>query len=395
MRKTNYQLSPQYELVEDAELLAKHGYHNIALWDKAEQEFLLLNPMITTFLKAFQEPTTLQKVVLLFQKDTEDSVKDIKNALNPFFKSMQDRGIIEPCKAITDATKPEMPNGEGLQIGVYALQKRLAVTPPIDIYIAFDDKGQKVLLKRLLFEPNFPERYRPKIRRNFAQEFKILKILRGCPNICELIVYDEKEEYAIIQFFEGDTLRQLYAQKTPLSLEEKILIFKQILKAAAFMHSREILHGDWHYENVLINENNIVRIIDFDLALKYGQRQQKGIVKGGIKEFIPPERIDDSAFEVATTPPDYRAEVFQIGVLAYYLFVGDYPFKGETWKKLAFTIQNDEPNWEKAQLPNEITQFLKKALAKKPEDRFASAIPMWAAWRHFLENGSLATHFNK
>jgi serine/threonine protein kinase len=391
MRKTNYQLSPQYEFVEDPDFLAKHGYYSIALWDKTEQEFLLLNPVITSFLKAFQQPTTLQKVALLFQKDTQDSVKDIEDALKPFFKSMRDRGIIEPCKTIADMPKPEMPNGEGLQIGNYTLQKRLAVTPPIDIYVAVDDKGYKVLLKRLLFEPNFPERYRAKIRRNFAQEFKILKILSGCPNICELIVHDEKAEYSVIQFFEGNTLRQSYAQKTPLSLEEKIVIFKQILKAAAFMHTREVLHGDWHYDNVLINENNIVKIIDFDLALKHGQRQQKGIVKGGIKEFIPPERIDDSAFEVATTPPDYRAEVFQIGVLAYYLFVGDYPFKGETWKKLAFAIQNDEPNWEKNQLPDEIIQFLKKAMSKKPEYRFASAIPMWTAWLGLLENGTLST----
>jgi serine/threonine protein kinase len=381
MSKTNYQLSPQYEFVEDAEFLAARGYNSTALWDKAEQEFLLLNPVITTFLQAFQQPTTLSKVAQIFQKDTQDSLKDIEEALKPFFKSMRDRGILERCKTIAEAPKPEMPNDEGLRVGDYTLKKRLACTPPIDIYVAHDDKGHKVLLKRLLFAPNFPEHYRPKIRRNFAHEFKILEILRGCPNICPLILFDEKAEYAVIEFFEGDTLRQLYAQKSIFTFEEQLFVLNQILETATFMHGCGVLHGDWHYANVLINENNIVKIIDFDLALKDGERQKKGMTKGGIKDFIPPERIDDSAFEVVTTPPDFRAEVFQIGVLAYYLFVGDYPFKGETWKKLAFAIQNDEPNWALLHLPNEILQFLQKTLAKKPEDRFQSAVFMWSAWQ--------------
>jgi serine/threonine protein kinase len=379
MRKTNYQLSPQYELVEDTDFLAAHGYNSTALWDKVEQELLLLNPVITTFLKVFQQPTTLSEVVKVFQKDTDDSAKDIEAALQPFFKSMREREILIPYR--NESPKPEMPNGEGLELGGYTLQKRLSCTPPIDIYVAFDDKGQKVLLKRLLFEPNFPEKYRPKIRKNFTHECNILQILRGCPNICPLIVHDKEQDFAVIDYFEGNTLRSLYKQKSPLNLEDKLLIFNQIVETAAYMHEKGILHGDWHYANVLINDNNSVRIIDFDLALKLGKRQKKGIVKGGIKEFIPPERIDDSAFEVVTTPPDFPSEVFQIGVLAYYLFVGDYPFKGETWKKLAFAIQNDEPNWALLNLSREIIQFLQKTLSKKPEDRFQSAIFMWAAWQ--------------
>ena len=380
MRKTNYQLSPQYELVEDTMVLAARGYNSTALWNKNEDELLLLNPVITTFLKAFRQPASLSDVVRLFQKDTEDSAKDIEAVLKPFFKSMRERQIIEPFKAVADAPKPEMPNGEGERLGDYTLQKRLGCTPPIDIYMATADCGQKVLLKRLLFAPNFPQSYRQKDRQNFAREFKILEILRGCPNICPLLFFDKQKDYAVIEFFEGDTLHRLFKQKTFFSLEEKINIFKQVLKTAAFMHSHGVLHGDWHYENVLINENKMVKVIDFDLALKIGQRQQKNITRGGIKEFIPPERIDDSAFEVTTTPPDFRAEVFQLGVLAYYLFFGDYPFKGETWKKLAQTIRSEAPNWAAKDLPVELIQFLKKALEKNPEDRFESAVDMWMAF---------------
>jgi eukaryotic-like serine/threonine-protein kinase len=379
MRKINYQLSPQYELIEDTDFLAARGYNSTALLDKMQNELLLLNPTIAAFLKAFQQPTSLRDVAILFQKGTEDALKDVETALKPFFTSMHDRQILEP--SVTAIPKPEMPNGEGARLGGYTLQKRLACTPPIDIYKATDDNGQQFLLKRLLFAPDFPESHRKKDRQRFAHEFKILKILRGCPNICPLIFFDKQQDYAVIEFFEGDTLRHLIKLNTVFSLEEKIGIVKQILEAAAFMHRHGVLHGDWHDENILVNENNVVKVIDFDLAVKIGQRQQKNTPRGGIKAFMPPERIDDSAFEVATTPPDCLAEVFQIGVLVYCLFFADYPFKGETWKKLAQAIRQSEPDWTKAALPDAILLCLKKALAKNPEDRFESAVTMQIAWQ--------------
>jgi eukaryotic-like serine/threonine-protein kinase len=380
MGKTNYQLSPQFELIEDTAFLQSRGYNSTVLWDKEQDELLLLNAVIVDFLKAFQQPTTLDAVVRLFQKGSEDTEKDIKDALKPFFKSMRDRQIIVACKNMEDASKPEMPNGEGLKLGDYTLQKRLTCVPPIDIYVATDENGQKVLLKRLLFAPDFPEKGKLDIRKTFAHEFKMLDILRGCPNICPLIFYDKDADYAVIEFFEGDTLKSLFEQKSPLFLFEQIFILKQVLEAAAFMHSHGVLHGDWHYKNVLINDDNVVKAIDFDLALTVGERQKRGLTKGGIKEFIPPERIDDSAFEVVNAHPDFRSEVFQIGVLAYYLFYGDYPFKGETWKKLAFAIKNDEPDYSKLDFPKEITQFLRKAMAKYKNDRFESAVEMYGFW---------------
>jgi eukaryotic-like serine/threonine-protein kinase len=385
MSKTHFQLSPQYELINDPDFLTPRGYNGTALLDKRQNELLLLNPVIVEFLQAFAQPATLRDVVHVFQKGTTDSAKDIEDALKPFFKSMRERGILEPCKTIPEPPKPEMPNGEGLELGGYLLQKRLSCTPPIDIYRATDENGQNVLLKRLLFAPNFPEKHRKTDRRSFAQEFKMLQILRGCPNICPLIEFDKKQDFAVIEFFQGDTLRQLNKQKTVFSLEEKIAIIHQVLETAACMHSREILHGDWHYENILINENNVVRVIDFDLSLKIGQKEQKGIIRGGIKEFIPPERIDDSAFEVATMPPDFRAEVFQIGVVAYYLFFDDYPFKGETWKKLAANIRQKEPDFNQPNMPLVIVEFLKKALSKNPEDRFESAVEMSEIWQNLFD----------
>jgi eukaryotic-like serine/threonine-protein kinase len=158
------------------------------------------------------------------------------------------------------------------------------------------------------------------------------------------------------------------------------VIFKQILTTMAGIHSRKVLHGDVHYSNILLNDRNEVKIIDFDLALEAHHIQKTHVSQGGIRDFIPPERIDDSAFEVSLMPPDYRAEVFQIGVIGYFILFGDYPFKGMTWKELAKNIKEATPKWSNPILPQPIIAFLQKALAKNPSARFESAEAMRQAW---------------
>ena len=382
MRKIIYQLSTQYEFIEDTPSLTAQGYESIVLRDKIEDEILLLNPFILSFLKAFKQPISLGEVIRQFQRTVEGSVQEIEAILKPFLVSMLEKGIIEtvkPAGVITE--KPQMPNDEGLQLGVYRLEKRLSCHPPIDVYKATDAQGHHVLIKRILFAPHFPEKYRSQPRRKFAHEFKILKILRGVEGICSLIEFEEKNDFAVIEFFEGFSLRSRIKDKTPvMTLSEKTIVFAQILKTMAAIHNRKVLHGDLHYSNILLNEMNEVRIIDFDLALLSTSKNQNDERQGGIRDFIPPERIDDSAFEVSQRPPDFRSEVFQIGVIGYFIFFGDYPFKGETWKELAKNIKETVPNWSDTTVPMPLIQFLKKALAKQPMERFESAEAMLVAW---------------
>jgi eukaryotic-like serine/threonine-protein kinase len=381
MRKTLYQLSPLYELIENAQDLMVNGYEPMVLRCKQDNEIRLLNAFILSFLKTFEQPTTLLAVTQQFQQIIEGSKQEIEASLKPFLMSMLKQGIIEPIKH-EQTPKLQMPNDEGLELGIYTLEKRLACTPPIDIYRATDAAGQSVLLKRILFPPHFPEKYRPQPRRKFAHEFKILKILRGVEGICSLIKFEEKNDFAVIEFFEGFSLRSRIKDTMPvMTLSEKIIVFAQILKTMAAIHNRKVLHGDLHYSNILLNKMNEVRIIDFDLALLITSKNKNNERQGGIRDFIPPERIDDSAFEVSQRPPDFRSEVFQIGVIGYFIFFGDYPFKGTNWKELAKNIREAEPNWSNAEVSMPVISFLKKALSKKPTERFESAEAMLATWK--------------
>jgi serine/threonine-protein kinase len=217
--------------------------------------------------------------------------------------------------------------------------------------------------------------------RDFQHEFKILQKLRGCAGICQLVENNKKGNYAAIEYFQGYSLRKrIEDMETQPTLIEKRHIFTQILKTMSFMHERGILHGDFHYSNILLNDDLTVKVIDFDLALHISERNKVGLMRGGIKNFLPPERIEMNAFEIFNDPPDFPAEVFQMGVIGYFLFFEKLPFEGDTWKQMAKAIIHDEPDYTRVDIPTNITLFLKKSLEKKPENRFNSAIEMYQNW---------------
>ena len=378
MLKEKFTISPYYELHNNE----VSGQPQYTLHHKTQADILVVNPVIYTFLNLFKTPASLEDAITFFVKETKSSIKEVKPILLSFFDSMLERAILmheEDYNCLT--IRPTMPNAEGQMWFDYHLIKQLSTDPPVDIYLAQKENGNRYIVKRVLFAPDYPIKYVQKELKNFQREFNFLKILRGCKGICQLIENNTEHNYAAIEYFEGYSLRKRIEDIEPsLTITEKCHIYTQILETMAFIHEKGILHGDFHYSNILLNDDLIVKIIDFDLALHITEREKKGIVRGGVKDFLPPERIDTNAFEIFNDPPDYQAEVFQIGVIGYFLFFESLPFKGNTWTELAHAITHQELKFDTAELPQPIALFLKKTLHKVPKLRFDSAIDMCQEW---------------
>ena len=77
-------------------------------------------------------------------------------------------------------------------------------------------------------------------------------------------------------------------------------------------------------------------------------------------------------------PPIIRAEVYQVGVLGYFIFHGTLPFDGHTWREQIAAIRHSSPVW-KATAPAPVRHLIETALHKLPAQRFASAVAMKAA----------------
>jgi eukaryotic-like serine/threonine-protein kinase len=389
MHIKKYCLSSQFNFIPNTDLALDDNTKVVGLLDKATEDVLILNPFITAFLKIFETASSLDDAVTYFSEDLKEPRSKVKSIVKAFFDDMIKRGILIEQQASTSSNQIiEIPDISGNKLGDYTLLKRLSVTPPVEVYLAENTSKKLFIVKRIVFAPNAPEKHIKHDRKLYSHEFKMLKLLRHNTaqkggfsehsGICQLIEFAPKSDYAVVEYFAGKSLwESIKETKTTMSLAEKTKIWAQLLKSMAFIHSKGVLHGDLHYSNILINDQSTVRIIDFDLALHISELKNAKILRGGLKEFIPPERIQINAFDIVNNPPDFRAEVFQIGVLGYFLFYETLPFQAKTWKALALSILNSEPSWDGEKVPLFILDLLKKALKKAPEQRFETAVEMY------------------
>ena len=220
--------------------------------------------------------------------------------------------------------------------------------------------------------------------KKFRKEFKIQKILRGHLNICNLL--DLKPDYAVSEWIEGISLRRRLDEGVAPSAEEQKILLAQIIETYAFMHNKNILHGDVHYSNILVSNNENIKIIDFDLAHRLTDKHKPPSVRGGMADFIPPENINFSAFDIVKGKANYRTEVYQLGIIAYCITYSQLPFNGETWQELATNILTRDIDFPILSPSGDVVSpkmitFLQKCLEKKPKNRFASAEKMNKAFK--------------
>ncbi|HEY9703137.1 MAG TPA: hypothetical protein V6C58_11860, partial [Allocoleopsis sp.] len=205
--KNKFCLSPHYEFIETPTTEVEDA--QIKLYDKKNDEVLLINPVIASFLKVFEKPATLKDALIYFQKETQSELKELKPIVQDFFDSMMARGIlIRASDWVEIQNKPSMPNEEGMRLDTYHLQKRLSHNPPIAVYLAVDDFNTKYIIKKIYFPPQYPKKYQVRDKESFMHEFLLMKQLRGCENIVQLIEANKGKDYAVIEYFDGVSLRK-------------------------------------------------------------------------------------------------------------------------------------------------------------------------------------------
>jgi len=207
------------------------------------------------------------------------------------------------------------------------------------------------------------------------------------PNI--ITVYDFGEEqgmaYMAMELLEGQDLRQLLAQGTLVSLDDKLAIMAQILDGLAFAHGKGVVHRDLKPGNVRVLPSGQVKIMDFGLA----RRAEDGAATGalmGTPYYMAPERVKG---ERATT----RSDVFSLGAMLYEILAGRRPFSGHTIAVVLFALVNHEPEplgQVVPGLPPGLATVVGCALSKAPDARYADAGEMLQALRLAWAGGQLS-----
>lgn len=270
-----------------------------------------------------------------------------------------------------------MPLQRGSSVGRYEIVMRLGAGGMGEVYRARDPRlGRDIAIKVLSDEAS---RDRDRLRR-FMAEAKAASALNH-PNILTVHEIGETPSgpYIVTELVEGSTVRELLAEGS-LALDRALDIAIQAADGIAKAHEAGIVHRDLKPENLMVTRDGFVKILDFGLAKllrpvsgEFGAAgDQSSTATGmivGTAGYLSPEQLRGG-------PADSRSDLFALGVVLYEMVTGQNPFHRDNAADTFSAILRDEPaplSTRLAAAQQELSDAVRQALSKKPEDRHASA----------------------
>ena len=237
------------------------------------------------------------------------------------------------------------------------------------VYHATDPAiGRSVAIKTIRIRDINDTQQRGKLRERLFREARSAGVLSH-PNIVTIYDMDEVDglAYIAMAYVNGPTLEKILASETPLSGSNMLRILRQAASALDYAHGRGIVHRDVKPANIMTDEDGAVKITDFGIAkitAAGDATETRNIV--GTPNYMSPEQVQGLAV-------DGRSDQFSLAVIAYEILTGERPFQGEHLSTVVYRIVAEEP--ERAHQINgtltaRIDEVLRRALAKKPDDRF-------------------------
>lgn len=190
------------------------------------------------------------------------------------------------------------------------------------------------------------------------------------PNIITIYEYGSIEDKSFIsmEYIEGESLAALLNRRK-LSIFKVIRIILQICQGLSKSHKAGIIHRDLKPSNVMIDNDGVIKILDFGLAkLKGATRLTQAETTMGTLLYMSPEQVKGQEI-------DERSDIFSLGVIFYELLANRLPFEGNDFPAIANSIISKNPVPVKQYRPNVpkgLQRLIDKALEKDPQRRYAT-----------------------
>jgi beta-lactam-binding protein with PASTA domain/predicted Ser/Thr protein kinase len=251
--------------------------------------------------------------------------------------------------------------------GRYRVLHRLGAGGMADVYLAKDQQldrevALKLLHRRFAEDPGFVERFR--------REAQAAASLQH-PNVVS--VFDrgtvEGTYYIAMEYLPGRTLKRLIREEAPLETNRAIDLTVQMLKAARFAHRRGVIHRDLKPHNVIVDDNDHVKVTDFGIARAGASDMTETGSIMGTAQYLSPEQAQGHA---VSAPSD----LYSIGIVLYEMLTGRVPFDGESPVSIALKHVSEAPvppSQINPEIPSALEQVVMWALNKDPADRPADA----------------------
>lgn len=255
--------------------------------------------------------------------------------------------------------------------GRYELQSRIAIGGMGEVWQATDliigrQVAIKILKDEYLGDPGFLERFRAEARHAAMVNHE------GIAN-----VYDYGEEegsaYLVMELVPGEALSTILERERTLSSDRVLDIVAQTASALHSAHQAGLVHRDIKPGNMLMTPDGRVKITDFGIARIADQvpLTATGQVMGTV-QYLSPEQASGQ-------PASPSTDIYSLGIVAYEALAGKRPFGGESQVAIAMAQINDTPPDLPDTIGEPVRNLVYACMAKKPENRPASAAALATA----------------
>jgi serine/threonine protein kinase len=252
----------------------------------------------------------------------------------------------------------------------YKIIKKIASGGMGDVYLAEHTVLEnKVAIKSLHSNLVNDESFRKRFRTEAKTQSRL-----SHPNIVKLIDFQERSDglFLIMEYVKGKQLNDYIKNVSgPIPETELIPLFKKVLSAIKYAHSKKLVHRDIKPSNIMVCPGGDIKVIDFGIA-KSGD-EDTGLTKTGVQvgtvSYMSPEQVNAEKLDILT-------DIYSLGVTLYQMTVGKAPYIGVTNTfKIQLKIVSDPLPNPKQIYPGSTERLIKiinKATQKKKSDRYQS-----------------------
>lgn len=227
----------------------------------------------------------------------------------------------------------------------------------------------------------------PEIRERFLREARTAAALSH-PNIVPIYHAAEAggEVFFVMGYVDGGSVAQLVRAKGPLPALLVVSLLKDVAGALEYAHHHGVVHRDIKAENILIDSSTgSARVTDFGIArlAETAPLTATGTVLGTV-HYMSPEQVNGE-------PLDGRSDLYALGVLAFYMLSGRFPFDNEAASAVLVAHVTRRPPSLKSvipSIPSDVAAIIDKLLSKSPDDRYLAAADLIEA----LRTADVASH---